>query len=307
MTRRFGARAGALAALVLLAASALLPIAAADHAYSHRYVVIGRVLDADDNPVQGVTVNLGSSDFQPEGQCANQPGIETEALGPTRTNPVTNQYGEFIYCFHTHSLSRVLPPKMILTVEGSNASHEFDMDPYTRHSFVTIHLEEPSEAANEEVLATTYTIMGNVWRDGGGETYLEGIRVYGLSLDYELVNITLEYNGKEPMRLNATTNNYGDFAIRVPVEERPTSGTVTFEVAGETFTHPVDGDSGMTAATLKLPEQKDPFVGKLLLTGGIVVGVVVVGGAGWYGVKRVQASREERAARERSTRKRANK
>src|ERR1700752_1037177 len=102
----FGAKAGLLA-LLLFAGMTLLPVAAADHSYSHRYIIYGRVLDANHDPVQGVTVNVGyDSVFQGtlEGACANQPGTETEAFGRTQNIPVTNAWGEFMVCFHKHGM-----------------------------------------------------------------------------------------------------------------------------------------------------------------------------------------------------------
>lgn len=310
---RMNRRSGCIAVLALLfAVATLLPVAAADHTYSHRYIVFGRVVDANDNPVQGVTVDLGYKDFEPDGACVRQPNTETEAFGETTTKPVTNQYGEFTFCFHTHSMSRALPGTGILRVPdpadptASLVEQEFRLDPYTRHSFQLLRLDEPSDAANPDVLESAYTIQGNAWRSAGGETYLDSVRVFGLALENAPVNITFTYNGREPVTLNATTNGYGDFAIRVPVEERPTTGEVTIEVANETFTEPVN-PYGVTAFAVELEEQDDPFVQKFLLGAGIVLGIAVVGGAAWYGGRKMKENREESLVRERSQRKRAKK
>lgn len=307
MLRRFGTKAGVTLALALFAITALAPMAEADHTYSHRYVVFGRVVDAAGNPVQGLGTNLGYRDFQPEGACANQPNTETEAFGVTRTTPVTNEYGEFIFCFHAHRMSDQLEGHGIIDIAELQLTHEFEFDAHTRHSFVFIQLNETHPRANPTILDESYTIMGNVWRETSKDTYLDGVKVYGLTIDNAPVNITFTYNGNEPIRLNATTNAYGNFAIRVPVTERPTSGTVTIEVANETVTHPIDGTYGVTAAKVTLERVSDPFLSKLLIGAGILAAVAVVGGGSWYGVRKMQARREEERARGASTRRRANK
>lgn len=307
MLRRFGTKAGVTLALALLAVAALAPLAEADHAYSHRYVVFGRVVDAAGNPVQGLQTDLRYRDFTPEGACANQPGTETEAFGSTRTTPITNQYGEFIFCFHAHRMSDQLEGHGIIAIPEAGMVHEFEFDAHTRHSFVLIQLNETRADANPDILEQSYTILGNVWRETSKDTYLEGVKVYGVTIDQAPVNITFTYNGKEPIRLNATTNNYGNFAIRIPVTERPVSGEVTIETEGETFTAPVDATYGVTTFKAELERVSDPFLTNLLIGVGVVAAVAVVGGGSWYGIRRMQAKREEQRARDASTRKRAKK
>lgn len=307
MLRRFGTKGVAVAALALLAVAALAPVAEADHAYSHRYIVFGRVVDSAGNPVPGLNVDLGYQDFQPEGPCANQPNTETEALGTTRTTPVTNAYGEFIFCFHTHRMSDQLVGHGIVRLLDLDVTKEFDFDAYTRHSYVMIQLDSVHPNADTDLLDESYTIQGTAWRKGGADTYVDGVKVYGHTVDQAPVNITFAYNGKEPVTLTTTTNNYGDFAIRVPVTERPTTGQVTIEIAGDTETFSVDPTYGTTAAKVTLEKVSDPFLAKLGLVALVVAGVAIVGGGGWYGIRKLQAKREEQKAREGSARKRAKK
>lgn len=305
MSRRLGTAARL--ALAFLAASVLLPVASADHAYSHRYIVFGRVVDAAGAPVPGVTVDLGYEEpFRPEGACANQPDTETAAKGPTRSTPITNEFGEFIFCFHTHSMSRTLPGTAILAVEGTEVGRRFEMDPYMRHSYEIVELPDTRANANADALTTTHTIEGTVWRATGGETFLENIRVQGVTIDQEPVNVTIEYNGRPPETFEAKTNNYGDFAIRVPIEGPITSGKVTLGVAGETRTFDLSPKYGVTSLKVELDEEANPFVQRFLIGLGLVVGLVVVGGASYFVNGRRKASREGRAVRERSTRKRSN-
>lgn len=305
MTRRPGARA-ALVALAFVA-MAILPLAGADHAYSHRYIVYGRVVDAENNPVGGLTTDLGyEKPFTPEGPCASQPGTETDAFGPTRQSPVTNQFGEFIFCFHTHAMSRTTPGVGILSVPALEVEERFEFDGYMRYSFLLIKLPSAHPDANKTVLDEFYTVHGRAWRPTGADTRVESVRVYGDTLHNMPVNVTLTADGKEPVRLSTRTNNYGDFSIRIPVTSRPSSGEVTMEIDNQTFRSPVE-NTGITSFRAEIPKTRDPFVAKLLLGLGVVAAVVVGGGAVWYASNRLKASRDERVRREGSTRKRANK
>lgn len=281
MTRRNGLRAAALIALILTASAVLLPLAQADHAYSHRYIVFGRVVDAAGNPVPGLTVNMGSPEgdrnFEPEGPCADQPNTETEAFGPTRTRPVTNEFGEFVYCFHTHQMSRILPPALTIAVDGTNYENEFEMDAYRRHSFVPIVLDEVRPDANTDILDSTYTLQGTAWRQGSRDDNLEGVRVFGFTVDQAPVNVTFTYNGKAPMQLSSTTNNYGDWAIRVPVEERVESGTVAVTINGQTFTEELNATLGTTHVASYFEKNSVPVPGAAVALAGILAAVAIVG------------------------------
>lgn len=302
-------RPGAKALLVALAFLAVtaLPLVAADHAYSHRYIVYGRVVDAENDPVPGLTVDLGyEKPFEPEGTCANQPGTETEAFGPTRTTPVTNELGEFVFCFHTHAMSRTTPGMAKLRIESLDYEHNFEFDGNMRVSFIHLTLDAVHPAANKTVGSELYTVLGRAWRSSSTATSIESIRVYGDTAHNKPVNITLTYNGKDPMFVNTTTNNYGDFSIRFPVVERPTSGSVSIVIENETFTQSIS-PTGASSFRAELSTVKDPFVTKFLIGLGIFSVVVVGGGAIWFGSSRMKVARDERLAREQTSRKRSNK
>ena len=306
MTRSPGAKAFAVAALALLVLSAV-PVATADHAYSHRYIVYGRVVDANGDPVPGLTVDLGyEPPFDPEGACSNQPRTETDAFGPTRTTPITNDFGEFLFCFHTHGVSRTLPGAAVITIAGENVEERIEFDGFMRYSYAPIQLDRVHPQANTTVKDTTYTIFGRAWQESD-QTTVEGVRVFGDTIYNKPATITFAYNGNPPVTLNTTTNAYGDFSIRVPVSSRPTGGEVTLSIENNTFTAPVDAVYGVTSFRAAVDKPKDPILGTFGI-GALIVGAVVVGGGAiWYGATRLRSAREERLARERSTRKRANK
>lgn len=292
--------------LVLLASTTLLPLAASDHAYSHRYVVYGRVLDANNNPVPGLQVNFGVRDVETEGNCQNQPGTETEAFGRTDNKPITNPWGEFMFCQHVHSMSRAIPGTGIVLIPSlDNFTHEVELDPYYRTSFITVKLPEAHPDANVQALEGNYTVLGRLWREGNAQTHVEGIRVFGETVDNAPVNVTLDTGSGEPIRVNTTTNNYGDFAIRIPVAARPTSGTVSIEVEGRTFSQAIDPAVGTTAFKVEMPD--DGFFSRTTLYAviGILAAAALVAGA-FVAFRRAAARREEDAVRSRSERRRAN-
>lgn len=303
MSSRGGAKAGLLA-LALLASSLLLPLAASDHAYSHRYIIYGRVIDANGNPVPGLTVNFGLKDLETEGPCANQPGTETEAFGRTEDKRVTNPWGEFMFCRHVHSMSRAIPGTAVLLIpEANNFSKEVELDPYYRVSFVSLQLPDVRPDATTEV--KDYTVLGRLWTEGDAKTHVEGIRVFGETYNNGPVNVTLEVPGQEPIHANTTTNNYGDFAIRIPVTAKPSGGFVTIEANGHTYREAVDPTVGTTAFKVELPGSSF-FSGTVLYaTLGIAAAAVIVVGA-FVLFRRAAARREEEAIRSRSERRRAN-
>ena len=291
--------------VVLVAAVALSPLALADHAYSHRYIVYGRVVDAEGNPVQGVLVNLGYKDFQPEGPCAAQPNTGTDAWERTETRPQTNELGEFTFCFHTHDINRVEPPTGVISVQEHNFTTEFRFDPYTRMSFVPVKLAHAVDGADGAAFEDTYTVQGRLWTPAGERVSVERVGVFGHTVDDTNVTITVEAADGKTYSAETTTNGYGDFAIRIPVDGRLTGGKVTIEADGETFTGDVDPTFGVTSIRGEFAEPQSDTLRNVLIAGGILVGIAVVGGGGWYAWRRGAERRELESARLTSTRKRA--
>lgn len=293
--------------LALLASTTLLPLAASDHAYSHRYVVYGRVLDADNNPIPGLQVNFGVRDVETEGPCQNQPGTETDAFGRTENKPVTNPWGEFMFCEHVHSMSRAIPGTGILVIPAlDNLTREIELDPYYRVSFIPVTLADVHPDANPQAVEGNYTVVGRLWREGNAQTHVEGIRVFGETVDNTPVNVTLEIPGQEPIRANTTTNNYGDFSIRVPMPARPTSGFVTIEAEGHSYREAIDPAVGTTTFKIEVPDEGFLSARTFYAIVGVLAAAAIIVGA-VYAFRRASARREEAAVRSRSERRRANK
>jgi hypothetical protein len=309
MSRRPAVAKSLFIALAFLALVTALPLAAADHSYSHRYIVYGRVVDAENNPVPGLTVDIGTEKpFNPEpGGCSNQPGTETEAFGPTRSQPITNDFGEFIFCYHHHAMSRTAPGSAILRIASLNIEKNLELDGFMRYSFVSVKLDDVQATSNKTANVDSYTVTGRAWRSSGGQSIsVDTVRVHGYTAHNKPVNVTLTYNGKEPITVTTVTNNYGDFAIRIPTSERATTGTVSMVIENQTFTQTL-APEGVTHFRAELSKVNDPFVTKFLIGLGIVTVAVVGGGGLWFASNRMRASREGKLIREQSQRKRSNK
>lgn len=216
--------------LLLLSFAGLAGPASADHVYSHRYILWGRVLDADGAPAPNVTVQAGTTGFQSGGACAPFPGSDTDAF-PGRDRNVTNALGEFVFCLHTHAIPAGARVRVVATASGASADAPADAD--LRQSFLLVRLPEPSPQANASARETP-TILGRAWVPG--PSTLEGVPVRGATAARALVNVTLASpDNPDVLRLTTTTNAYGDFALRAPAPFPPGRGKVTVEIHGQSF------------------------------------------------------------------------
>lgn len=297
--------------VLLLALSVAFPLAAADHSYSHRYVIYGRVVDAEGNPVPSLTLDLTAALFNPEGACRDTTGsdLNTDAYGPTVYDPVTDEFGDFTFCFHVHQLNRVEPGRGTIVIRDmpEMPAITVEFNPYFRSQFVLIQLEEPSERANDDRVSGQYTVLGRLWREAASKTTtVEGIEVYGETLRQEPVEIELvDPSGNVVATATSQSNDYGDFAVRVPTDARFTEGTIRMAAAGENFTQPA-AQSGITFFEADFPAPpSDTLKNVLVVGGGILLAGAVIGG-GYYGIQKITERRELEQARANTTRKRAN-
>lgn len=251
----------------------LAPATLADHAYSHRYIVFGRVVDAAGSPVQGldVAVEMPRAVWI-EGPCDPDPRTWTEAFGTLTTRPVTNDQGEFVFCSHVHEIPTDAGAGVV-TLEGGG-SRAFEIDPARRLSFVLMQLPDVDPRARIDGYDHEYTVWGRFWRPSQGEDFIEGVRVAGETLDLATVRVLIDAEGVRYE--NATrTNGYGDFSVRVPVDHRLRGGTIQVSVGPVDATRPVDPTYGGTGFLVDLPSDQDRFVGGVLGA----VAIALVGGA----------------------------
>lgn len=218
-------RAAALSILLVLPVL-LTPSALADHAYSHRYVVFGRVLDENGAPAPGLEV-IGAPTFGYEGPCVTHPEARTDAWGAEAFSR-TNERGEFWLCYHAHVLSAASPGEVRLDVRGptgeSLARETLSADPLMRVSFVDLRI--PGSADGDATLLDgEHLVAGRVWSPWVSGEKLDGVPVEGLALKDLPVNVSVR-DGDTQRTAATRTNAYGDFAVRVPLDAPLTDAAV---------------------------------------------------------------------------------
>ncbi|HWH08590.1 MAG TPA: hypothetical protein VNX21_05275 [Candidatus Thermoplasmatota archaeon] len=186
--------------LTLLVALALLPLAAADHVYSHRLVVTGRVVDAEGLPVAGQAVRVAVA-----GVDATHPCFDA-------AEAVTGPRGDFTLCLHAHEMT----DGVMVNVTVAGASAEAAVDPALRRAAVRLQLPEPAAARDiegERLFAKTFRVEGRVMRALAGVASVERVNVTSTPAGGEVVRVVLARDGTELAAGNATTNEHGDYAL----------------------------------------------------------------------------------------------
>ncbi len=250
------------AAVLLLAAAP----AVADHAYSHRYLVSGRVIDALGDPVEGITVAVSLQGMESEGACPSS---------PTR-NP-TDGWGDYWFCYHVHSFG----PGAQVTIAASGQTYARAADVNLRKTVqnVALTVPEPASSKNASVLSqfrTTYTLRGRVWQPQVGAV-LEGIRVEGIALANVAVHATMSSDAG-PGVGHLSTDAYGDYSTRFTVGSRITSGTVS-AASGDTNATAAINTGFMVTDLNVVVQPPNPIVGALQAGWPLLVGVGVVAAA----------------------------
>lgn len=290
----------ALAFSLLFFASALAPLATADHAYSHRYLIYGRVIDEAGNPMRGVTVRAGlDNKLTVEGACGNQPNTETDAWGRTETRPTTNEAGEFFFCFHMHSIARGTTADAHVNVSGVEMKQPVNEN--FRKSFFVVKVPG-TNGTDDSPLFSQYLVSGRLWYAEPAKL-VDGINVHGDTVHEQTVKITFAGASGVTVTEETQSNHYGDFGVRLNVSSEETGGTITIESGGDVQTFTADMASRWTDVNFRTDAESTSRT--LLIAAGVVLASAVLIAGGWYAWKRMAESREDAAARARSTRKRA--
>ncbi|HEX2022734.1 MAG TPA: hypothetical protein VHH36_08465, partial [Candidatus Thermoplasmatota archaeon] len=227
----------------------LLPAAAADHAYSHRYVLFGRLVDADGAPMPNATIEIGFSEqVALSGACA-QPrdaSTDTEAFGVTQHRPRTDARGDFMACIHLHDLpGRGL--RANLRRQGDDAGGiSYPVDVEARQDVVTFRLPQALGGAPDG----THTVAGRLWQRANRSVLIEGVTVAGDTVKDAEVTVALLAADGAALATDATrTNAYGDFATRLT--PGAAVSRVRVEARNETFLWDAD-PSGLTGVRAEL-------------------------------------------------------
>lgn len=200
----------------------IAPSALADHVYSHRYVLEGRLVGSDGVPLPGRLV-----EFFSDGEDFPEPCRD----GPHQS--VTDEWGDFRFCFHHHELA----PGTSVGVRSGNASVERPADAAMRRTVVT--LREPNETGVAPAnWSSTYRISGRAWQVG--PTSLEDVEVYGVAVIGLPVNLTVHGDDGSEQRFQTVTDGFGDFDL---VVETPGTQDVSLSVEATGRPQPVHFDA----------------------------------------------------------------
>lgn len=292
--------------VALLAAGALVLAAApavADHAYSHRYLVYGTVVDAQGNPVQGAQVSVDLSVFEDfEGPCPQEgPG------GTGRQQTTTDALGRYWYCGHVHSSGST---EHEFTVSVAGTQKTVSSNPDFRRSQVNFQLDttvQGDRRGDVQRFHETYRLRGIVWKPD--DTRIAGQSVNGIAMTYEPVNATLtlangtsyegnfvnspfntpRYNRQLREVRENVTDRYGDFLFRwTNLPDDITGAQVTVTSGQYSTTEDVSPTFRHSTAAVVLPGE-----GLNLSILWILGGIIVIGLGGYFGYEPAKERWEE--------------
>lgn len=203
-----------LLAVVLL----LAPLALADHVYTHRYYVSGRLLDAANEPVSGASVaaNLPGTTIGP---CAGYEG-PANAFHATRTSPE----GDFQICFHAHAFE----PGQRVALNLSGDSFTVPADAELRRTVVLHRMTEESprkDAGAVQFFPFRYAVTGRAW-NASGPVLLENVPGNGTPLADAEITATLAAPGMERVSRTVRSDTYGDYAVTFQLGREIVNGTL---------------------------------------------------------------------------------
>ncbi len=221
----------AVAFLTLVAAPAF-----ADHAFTHRYVVTGRLIDAEGEPVSGarVTVEIAPGLARDAPGCASPERDSTAPPNATRTT----REGDFLVCLHAHALPST-------AVVRTNVSGEIDVRSVDLVKRVTVlhhRLGSASplkDAGAVQFFAHRVVVTGRVFEETS-PTLVEGQPAQGVARSGETVNVTLAFNEDRVLFEDVFSDGFGDYRVEFTADEPVRSGTVTASAIGVNATRDVD-------------------------------------------------------------------
>lgn len=205
---------------------ALAPTALADHVYSHRLYVVGRVIDVDGRPAAGVPVEVTLANISATGGCFDGKPERTDARG------------DFEVCRHAH----VIPQGASAIVRVGNATREARIDPDLRLASVRVQLDAPTahDLVGEREVARTYRVIGRAVALLPAPVEEEGVPVNATPL---FANVTVEMRVLDRVLATreVTPDLYGTYRVDLEVDGVPPAAVVRVSVgrdAGEDVVSP---------------------------------------------------------------------
>lgn len=286
---------------ITLLAGGLLPFvqqASADHVYSHRYIVQGRVVDEAGQPVSGAEVEVQLKNWLPqdesvEGVCAQdrqsqQFGAQVASQDRTLYVMRTNALGDYRVCIHVHSM--INTGSVVVHVDQTNVEDNKNMNQRTSYVHVTVPDAEDAggQVGDTETFEQGVWVRGRLWQPLEDRRPLEGIEVDGVALTDRRMNVTLQLgDGTELSQDAQTDSQYGEFDVQFEYNGTLDGAKVVFSVpaGSETFTKEYDIDAPFRAFHGEVI-LSDPIRASESPGPGLVLAVVAVLGAALVAARR---------------------
>lgn len=209
----------ALLVVALAAFATLAPLAQADHVFSHRTYVVGRVVDSEGAPAAGVPVVVQFANLTTGGRCFDS---REEVTGPQ---------GDYRICRHTHAL----PSNVSVTVTAGNASGRARVDPDLRHAVVNLQLSGPAggrDIGGTRLFERTYRVEGRVFTLLKEPVNVEGVEVGATPRGGLNVSARLESASAVLAERNATVDEMGAYSVDLDVADVPEDAIVRVVAGG---------------------------------------------------------------------------
>lgn len=219
----------ALAIAIALAPALAVP-AAADHVFSHRVYIVGRVVDVDGVPAPGLAVNVTFENIRATSRCFDS---KPEVTGPT---------GDYEVCRHTHAI----PANATATVRVGGEERTVAIDPDLRHASASFQLPTPTASHDihgERTFARTLLVTGRAFELLVAPEAEEGVDVSARPLA-ENVSVSLRAGDEVLANATARPNEHGLYRVELAVEGIP-AGAVVRAVAG------ADGGEELASPTFR--------------------------------------------------------
>lgn len=207
--------------------------------YSHRYLLSGRILDADGDPVVGVPIPYGFTGFSGNDLCDGVP-----------QRGVTDAYGDFSYCFHLHDLD----PGDQISFRVKAAEIRRDVNLLTRWTHENVKTKNATMGAEPPAdFHRAYALSGKVWQQTQAGD-LDGVHVKGVAVAGVNVSVrATDEPSNETVLGNATTDEYGEYAVKLRFAKDVTYGHVTITAMNRSLELPLDAFFMSYRQDLRLP------------------------------------------------------
>lgn len=215
---------------LLLGALLLAPLASADHVFSHRVYVVGRVIDAEGLPAPGLAVNVTFEGAPASRACFDS---KAEVTGPT---------GDYEVCRHVHAIA----DDATVTVRVGGAQKSASVDPDLRHAVASLQLDGPApfdDINGERTFARTFLVTGRMFELLREPQEEEGIEVDARPF-HEEVNVSIRAGEEVLANATAKPDEHGRYRAQLEVGELP-PGAVVRVVAGR------DGGEEVASALMR--------------------------------------------------------